>query len=49
MYCLSSSLSNSKPSYSSRASEPIQVSSVAVLSDLFIAEFSGSFRPAAIS
>ena len=46
MSFLSSSLSNSKPSYTSRASEPIQVSSVAVLSDLFTAGFSGSFRRA---
>ena len=48
MSFLSSSLSNSKPLNTSRASEPIQVSSVAVLSDLFTAGFSGSFRCAAI-
>ena len=41
MSFLSSSFSNSKPSHTSRASEPMQVSSVAVLSDLFTAGFSG--------
>ena len=49
MSFLSSSFSNSKPLYTSRASEPIRVSSVAVLSYLFTAGFSGSFRRAAIS
>ena len=48
MSFLSSSFSNSKPSYTSRASEPIQVSNVEVLSGLFTAGFSGSFRRAAI-
>ena len=43
-----SSLSNSKPSHTSRVSKPIQVSSVAVLSNLFTAGFSGSFRCAGI-
>ena len=49
MSFLSSSFSNFKSLYTSRASEPIQVNSVAVLSDLFAAGFSGSFRRAAIS
>ena len=49
MSFLSSSFLNAKPSYTSRASEPIQVNSLAVLSDLFAAGFSGSFRRAAIS
>ena len=42
MSFLSFSFSNSKPLYKSRASESIQVSSVAVLSDLFTAGFPGS-------
>ena len=49
MSFLSSSFANSKPSYTSRASEPIQVNSVAVLKDLFTVGFPGSFRCAAIS
>ena len=49
MSCFPSPLSNSEPSHTSRESEPIQVSSVAVLSDLFIAGLSGSFRGAAFS
>ena len=49
MSFLSSSIANSKPSYTSRASEPIQSNSVAVLNDLFTVGFPGSFRHAVIS